>query len=143
VDYEAEAEKLTEKLAEFFRIKDSQLMDKFSKGEHFLIDYLSRRDAPPMPGEISQAMHVSTARVAKILNALEQKRFITRCIDGRDRRRILVDLTDEGRSWIASGKKFMYCQVEHLLRELGEDDAREFIRLVFRITDILLEKNRQ
>lgn len=47
-------------------------------------------------------LHVSTARMAMIINGLEQKGFCKRNVVPNDKRRVTVELTDEGRRkrWI-------------------------------------------
>ncbi len=50
-----------------------------------------------MPSDIARYTTTSTARIATILNNLEDKKMITREISREDRRKILVGITDKGK----------------------------------------------
>ena len=54
------------------------------------------READPTPSQIAESSHLSPARVANVLRALEEKGWITRSHDTRDRRRVTVTLTTIG-----------------------------------------------
>lgn len=65
-------------------------------GEVLTLRFIHVHGGNVLPSEISGEINVSTARIAASLNRLEKKGLITRQIDTSDRRRILVNLTDEG-----------------------------------------------
>lgn len=84
-------------------------------------------------------MGVSSARIAALLKHLEQKGWISRSADEHDERRVNVLLTDAGRELINSRRRDAIERVSAALRELGEEDAREYVRLQQKMLDALSE----
>lgn len=89
-----------------------------------------------LPKDISVAMDISTARVTVALNELEDEGLITRKIDTNDRRRIIVTTTDKGKEVALNEKDTVTERIVTFLSELGEHDAKEYVRLMGRIADI-------
>ena len=84
-------------------------------------------------------MGVSSARIAALLKHLEQKGWISRSADEHDERRVNVLLTDAGRELINSRRRDAIERVSAALRELGEEDAHEYVRLQQKMLDALSE----
>lgn len=103
------------------------------RGEHFIVQYINMQGRKVQPSEISNEMRISSARVAAALNSLEKKGFIVREIDPSDRRRILVDLTDEGKQTAHKISMHMVEGVHALFAEIGVEDARDLIRIIKKI----------
>jgi len=80
-------------------------------------------------------MGISTARIAAALGSLESKGLITRRIDEKDRRRILVELTDAGREKEAEHAKGIMRVLVRMLENLGEADAIEFLRILKKVAE--------
>jgi DNA-binding MarR family transcriptional regulator len=108
----------------------------FLHGEMFILNYLINEQSDTLPSELSAAMNTSTARVAMALKSLETKGFIRRRIDKDDRRKVIVSITEEGRRLVLSERREMRDRMARILRELGEEDTREYIRIIERITEI-------
>ena len=107
-----------------------------SKGEIFVLRYLHLQGVQVIPSAISGAMHTSTARVSAILRTLEKKGQIVRQIDVSNRRNILVDITEEGRQRLDAYAAQMRSYLMQVLSEVGEQDAREFVRLLTRLFEV-------
>lgn len=73
----------------------------FTRGEAGVIRTLHLADLagePTLtPTQIAERSHLSTARTANVLRALEEKGWISREHDTADRRRVTVTLTPQGR----------------------------------------------
>ncbi len=108
----------------------------FLHGEMFILNFLVNLQADSMPSELAAAMNTSTARVAMALKSLESKGLIRRRIDEEDRRKVIVSITEEGSRMVLAERQEMRDRMVSILNELGEKDAREYIRIVERITDI-------
>lgn len=106
------------------------------RGELFALQSIARRGGDVLPGEICEEMDVSSARVAATLNSLENKGLITREIDKSDRRQILVRLTKKGQEMADTHMQDMLEDTAMLLKQLGEHDAKEFIRIIGRLAEI-------
>ncbi len=111
------------------------------RGENFVMHYIIFHDGPVQPSEISNFMNISTARAAAALNNLERKGLITRRIDLNDRRRILVELTEQGRDFAKGQQEHMLSHAMQLLERLGEPDATEAVRILGRVTEIMADLN--
>jgi len=111
-------------------------MDLFLKGEDFVLQYLACSNNYSLPGEISETMGVSTARIAATLNSLEGKGLISRQIDSIDRRRILVEITEDGKALAQQRKQEMFKKAEQVMVALGEEDSRQLLRIVNKLVNI-------
>ena len=118
------------------KVNHQQIIDESLRGEIFTLLFLRDRKNNVLPGEISEIMQISSARVASILNNLENKGFIERQIDKADRRRILVSLTSLGEESANAHYQEVINQICKMFEILGEKDAKEFIRIMNRILDI-------
>lgn len=133
---------LTYELMEMMRKKKRPINDfrEFEKGENGILQSLliNEKSGGEMltPGELSAIQEISTGRVAAALKSLENKNYIDRQIDKNDRRRIIVTLTESGRSCAQKLYEETIEKVERVLREIGEKDAREFFRILKRILEI-------
>jgi len=111
-------------------------IDESMRGEGFVLFFLSTHGDGVQPSDISNAMNVSTARIAAALNALENKGLITRNIDKGDRRRILVAMTPEGKQLAQQRQQNMLEHTTRMFELLGEDDAVAFVRIMGKLRDI-------
>ena len=136
MDYSATAAELYEKMRLLHNASLQKSIDEAIHGECFVLNYIARREAEVLPGEIVGEMNVSSARIAQILNNIESKGLITRRIDKSDRRRILVELTPEGRKTAAEDKRNIMEMIEKTLSLLGEEDAGEYVRITGKLADI-------
>jgi len=121
-----------------FRHGPQRHIDEAMRGENFVLMFLSQYHSSVAPSDIGTAMRVSTARVATALNALEKKGLVTRQIDTGDRRRILVDLTPEGRQLVETRQQELVYYTARMFEFLGEYDAKEFVRIWGRLKDARL-----
>ena len=137
MDYDELASEMIRKTASMMKSSFwPKKANAFLHGEMFILNFLMFQDRVVMPGEISAAMNASTARVAMALRSLEAKGYVERSVDQADRRKIRVSITPQGREFIKCDREEMHDRMVLILRELGEADAQEFIRIVGRITEI-------
>ncbi len=108
------------------------------RGKKRVIGYLYEVKDGVYPSVLSSFMGVSTARIACILNKLEDDKIINRLEDKKDKRCKLVYLTDEGRSLGASYQKKYIKEISTMLRALGEHDAKEHVRITKKIFDLTI-----
>ena len=140
MDCEVLAEMLVDQTELLFRHGPHKLIGKNARGECFVLRCLARSKAPLLPSDLSEQSHASTARIAVVLNTLGKKGLISRAIDPTDRRRILVSLTNVGQEYVAVVRTQLREDMKHLLEELGEQDAREYLRITKRILQISQEE---
>ena len=130
------AEQLLENMILANKSKSLLKLSKIIHGEMFALQMIASHHNNITPGDISKAAGTSPARIAAELNSLENKGLIIREIDPNNRRRILVRLTPDGEN---SANKYrcegMEVAVE-LLSQLGEQDAREYVRIIGKLGEI-------
>ena len=74
-------------------------------------------------------MAVTTARIASLLNHMEEKKLICRYTDPEDSRQIVVILTQEGKLAIQAVRAKVISYVSTMLEGLGPEDAEAYIRI--------------
>ena len=122
------------------QIKANRKINSTFAGERFIMQLLAMKKEDMTPGDISNEMNISTARVAAALNSLEVKGYITRAVNQIDRRKIIVKLTNKGGKYAEKIINTIVSDVAGLLGKLGPEDANELIRLTRKISSIMEEK---
>lgn len=108
------------------------------KGERFVLLYLLK-NGPSFPGKIAEDMGSSTANIAKILRNLEERQFICHKEEKTDKRKKLVSLSEVGNNLIMGEMEQVIVLVTSLFEKMGEQDAKEFIRLMQRFLEVSME----
>ena len=139
-DFRALAQEVLEEFGALGRRMGSR-MQNARRGEHGVIHALACSASPLTPSELATLGHLSSARVANVLRALEEKGWITRSHDTQDRRRVTVTLTEQGEAERARRRAEFDRQGAKFLRELGDEDAREALRILKRCNEILSKQD--
>ncbi len=129
MDFEATAIELLRIQAKLNRLKASQQMDEFTQGEIFALSYIYEVGKSAYPKDISNAMAVSSARVAVLLNHMEEKGWIRRVSDESDNRKTVVSMTDIGEEVYLLKRREVLDSVIDVLKDLGEEDAKNLLRI--------------
>lgn len=108
----------------------------FSVGEMGVLACLNFRSDGVSAGELSEYLDVSTGRVAAALNTLEKKNMIRRSRGNADKRKVIVHITDIGRAAVLKKQQQGILCISKMLQNLGEDDAREFARIMQKIISL-------
>ncbi|MDR0817788.1 MAG: MarR family winged helix-turn-helix transcriptional regulator [Clostridiales Family XIII bacterium] len=114
-------------------------VQQFSKGEMFALNMLVKADGPMTAGALSRGMNLSSARVAAVLGKLEEKKFVERAMDISDRRKIVVSITDSGRTKVTEQRERMKAHLITVFKKLGKQDTEDFVRLLAKVMDIMNE----
>lgn len=107
------------------------------RGEMAVLRLLSEENCSLTAGEISRMLHMTTSRIAAVLNALQKKGLVIRSRDGLDKRCVLVTLTEKGQALCCERRKKAIGDVAQMLSRLGEEDAAHFVRIMGRIENML------
>ena len=114
------------------------LADTFAvQGEAGVLLCLHQQGDSMLSGELMERMGLTTGRIANILKQMEQKGLIARCHDSGDRRRVYVSLTELGASCAEERLRQMNEAHVRILENLGEEDAKELVRLMERCLDFM------
>lgn len=129
MDYTALANELLSVRANLLQVPASQQLSQMVKGEMFVLNYLVTHETIIHPKELSEKMAVTTARIASLLNHMEEKKLISRYTDPEDNRQIVVILTQEGKLAIQAVRAKVISYVSTMLEGLGPEDAEAYIRI--------------
>lgn len=114
-------------------------ISEIAKGELAVLIYLIDENNGANARNISQRFDINTSRVAAILNTLSKKGYIERKSDASDKRKICVYITEKGRKYAEERRQCILEHVCHMLEELGEEDAKEHIRIMKKISNLCLD----
>lgn len=135
--YQNLAEELVEALNRKKKGPPHEAVNAAMRGELAVLRLLTEENRPLTAGEISRLLCMRTSRIAAVLGAMEKKGLIVRRADDGDRRRVMVTLTQAGLALGQRKRRMVVRDVSLLLAQLGEADAREFVRLMKRVHEIL------
>lgn len=133
MDYQELAHELLKGLMRMTLRPGHKEMERFSSGETMLLVRLADFDHM-LPGDLAALNKTTPAHIAKTLRSLEMKGDIVREINKEDRRKIIVRITPQGLERVESVKQAMIRHFSVLLRQLGEHDAKEYVRIIQKIT---------
>lgn len=140
MDYLSLANELLNIRTNLLQVPADRKLSSMLRGELFVLNYLNGRDTPVHPKELSEKLSVSTARIATLLNHMEEKKLVIRTADPADSRQVIVRLTAEGAMEIARARKDVLTYLSGMLESLGPDDAQEYLRIQARIYANYLQK---
>lgn len=112
-------------------------MQKQERVQDMTLRYLYENGGRAAPGGLAEFFDVSSARVAKLLGELEQKGYVVREVDPADRRRVTVCLTPAGETYVLDLDASFRRRLAGLLALLGESDAKEMVRLMIRLMEVM------
>lgn len=108
----------------------------FLQGECRLLSLLNMSpERKYLSGELAKRLGLTTARIASTLKTLEKKGYILREADPSDRRIVNVSITKEGTAYICAKREESSLYFDSLFERMGEEDSREFLRIIEKITD--------
>jgi DNA-binding MarR family transcriptional regulator len=79
---------------------------------------------PTTLGRLARAEQVSAPTMSKLVDALEREGLVTRGVDERDGRAVLVQATDEGERILVEGRRRRIEELSALFGELSPDELR-------------------
>ena len=93
--------------------------------------------------KIQNKLQISKPAVSYILNMLEKKEYISREIDPADRRKISVTATQKGQEAADQAIRNYIEMWKSLVNEFGEDDMRQLVELLTRLTELLMRMSNE
>lgn len=129
MSYELLAQELLNVRVKLLQVPAHREISKLMRGELFVLNYLKYYSGSVHPKELSEKLAVSTARIARLLNHLEEQKLIVRFTDQNDCRQVIVQLTELGEDAIEQAHSKVLEHTTRMLESLGEQDAKEYIRI--------------
>lgn len=136
MNYEEIAETLFEQL-KINTCSLTEILNEFNRGEVGVLSYLAFDKDEVSSGELSEKLNVTTARIASILNSLENKGFIKRKTDKLDKRKTLVTITNKGKTLAQDTKQEIINKIIKVIKEIGLEEIKEYMRIVLKIRNVL------
>lgn len=112
---------------------------ELEKHEHVkdgTIRFLFEHECVATPAQFIDFFGFSQARLTKILSELEDDGLVLRRGDPKDRRRVIVHLTDKGLEYAVEKRDQMLAHVTMVLEALGEEDAVHFVRIMGKLSEM-------
>ncbi len=125
--------------ANLLQVTAHQKVSKMMQGESFVLNYLYANEGTAYPKVLSKKLSVSTARIASLLNHMDEKGLVTRSPDPTDSRQVIVRITPEGIDHINQIRTDVVEHTAQVLEKLGEKDAQEYIRIQKKIYQLYSE----
>ena len=100
-----------------------------------MLSMMEARDEIVRPGMLAACSHATPGAVSQTLKSLEEKGLIVRRRGEGDSRSVTISLTNAGHEFEKEGRRLHDERFMHMLEFLGEDDAREFVRIVNRMLE--------
>ena len=136
-EFRALARRLTAQGFELSTLRPHYEATSSLRGMPAVMRVLMEEGGPVSPGEIARRTGVTDARIANALRALEERGLVERHPSEHDRRRVEVSLTDAGRESVRDHARGAARFVTGFLVELGLDDARDLVRLLDRMLEVI------
>ncbi|MCH5163506.1 MAG: winged helix-turn-helix transcriptional regulator [Clostridiales bacterium] len=116
-------------------------IDVKSRGLWIILHYISVSTGEVCAGDISKEFNVSTARTTVVLKTLTKKGFIETYSSADDRRRVVVKITEKGKSALKKAEDELVEFMKLLIDKVGEDDIKEFVRIFAKINQLNICNN--
>ena len=111
------------------RSRATRSFERGAQGEMFVLRELAFQ-GPRTPSQLAEAMGATSGRVSTILAALTKKDWIVRTADPKDRRSVVVELSEEGRRAFRQHGDELVKRLEWVFSQMGERRTRDFVGLL-------------
>ena len=119
--------------------KQNPEMKSITKGQGRLIGFLKRKDGFSTK-ELSEILNISVTSLNETLNKLEQQNFIRKVPSPKDKRVLLVELTEEGRAIVFKNHEDI--DIFDTLSEEEKENLNEYLnRLTIALHNKFKEEN--
>lgn len=139
MDYEELARQMMERTHPKDRRPPLNDMQKQERVQDMTLRFLYENGGSSVPRELMEFFDVSSARITKLLGTLEERGFVVREGDPADRRRVTVRLTPAGETYVMNLDADFRRRLVRLLELLGEHDAKELVRLMGRLVEVMAD----
>ena len=123
--------KASDNVEKIIEIKPNGILSETLQGQLFALCHLMHEDRTSK--YLSEALNVSTARMAVILNSLEKQGKVKRYKTKEDKRLTYIHLTDKGYEDIMEAKKYIENKVLYAIEILGEEEFSRFMKDIYKL----------
>lgn len=94
-----------------------------------------------LASDIAKRLGITAPAVSKMLRSMEEKGYVERRVDEKDRRNTRVSITPDGKEAEQQVRRQMQEFITGVIERLGEERTKELIHLMNRYTEIMQEEN--
>lgn len=87
--------------------------------------------------ELCKMVHSTKSATSKMLKGLEEKNYIERITDTRDRRVVYIILTETGKNIIQDSTRQLHEFTDKTVKKMGEDDTKTLILMLGRLYEAM------
>lgn len=118
-------------------------VDEISAGMTFALVYLRENRGEAYASTIADAMNISRARVAVIIQKLTAKGLIEQTASNNDARIKALKITDKGLNEVNQFRQHMIMRVTRVIEEVGLKEVYRFLETSKKIKNIMDEMDRE
>lgn len=115
------------------------------KSEFVMLEIIERengnREQGVLASDIAKRLRITAPAVSKMLRSMEEKGYVERRVDEKDRRNTRVSITPDGKEAEQQVRRQMQEFITGVIERLGEERTKELIHLMNRYTEIMQEEN--
>ncbi len=133
---EIQAAKLINAMHVFSKVNIGTVLGKLSQTEYLVIYFVRKHgeyDGDCNNGvnvtSLSEVLGVSTPAVSRILRTLEEKGFIKRITNSKNRRETHISLTENGREIYFRDREIASSLYKAVEEKMGKEEIKELVRL--------------
>lgn len=138
--------KLLEATMRMKNFRASEKLNIMPKSEFVTMDIILNYEAKGISNinisEISRILEISAPAVSKNIKRIEQKGYVCRIVDGKDRRNTYVAATDKGRDKFKEDCIKMNNFMNKVFSHLSASEIDSLVLLINKICDAIEEENK-
>ncbi len=134
---------LVELFKDIMEIEEKKLITEEFKdityNDMHVIEAIGLEDSKKM-SQIARLMSVTMGTLTKAIDSLYEKGYVGRKRSDKDKRVVLVSLTERGKKAYRHHEKFHNDMISHILEEVNEEEAKVLTHALSRLVDYFKEK---
>jgi len=107
--------------------------DKLSRPQVMILFFIARKKEGVSTKELASFLNVTSGAITQFIDALAEKRLVSRMEDLQDRRILRIKLTQKAKAKFIAFKKKYYKSVSPAFSALSQDEIEQFIVLLNKI----------
>lgn len=116
--------------------KIAQIIEEGIKGLYVILKLIRNAPTPIIAKDIALKLNISTARVTKALNSLELKHYIKKYPDDIDKRKIYLQLTEQGSIVLKKREEEIAKVLVQMLKNLDDKDLKNLKQIINKIQGV-------
>ena len=120
-----------------------ETFESSEKGINFILGYLEEAKHEVIAKDLAQDLHVSTARIATLLNKMEKKDLIKKHNSTKDARKTVIILTKKGEILTTKYKEVLINITIKMIEEVGIEDLEKFIQISKKMKQSIVKFEKQ